>query len=254
MSSKSMKRVKLYWYNATPNLGDALSPYIVSRLFSLKTDWVDPEEKCKKYFATGSIINKADDLTEVWGSGLLSLSFKPAGKPTVHAVRGPLTRSRMNSLGIKCPNAMGDPSLLMPQVYNPTVDKKFKVGIIPHYVDKNHRAIESVRSETLVIDVQNENVEQTVDQILSCELIISSSLHGLIIADAYGIPNVWIRLSNKIVGGDFKFNDYFLSVQRFSRKPLPVGEKLNFKAIAAKYKDEKPVFDSEPLLESNPFS
>ena len=51
-------------------------------------------------------------------------------------------------------------------------------------------------------------IEQFVDELVSCEMIFSSSLHGLIIADAYNIPNRRVIFGNKLIGGDFKFNDY----------------------------------------------
>jgi pyruvyltransferase len=53
-----------------------------------------------------------------------------------------------------------------------------------------------------------------VKQIHECEYILSSSLHGIIIADSYGIPAYHIELSDKIIGGQWKFKDYYESVKR----------------------------------------
>ena len=59
-----------------------------------------------------------------------------------------------------------------------------------------------------MIDVFSETVE-FIQQVSQCEMILSSSLHGLITADALKIPNRWIKLSDKIRGNDYKFADYY---------------------------------------------
>ncbi len=91
------------------------------------------------------------------------------------------------------------------------------MGIIPHYVDKNNPLLDRFRDteDIIVLDVQDYgSFNSFINKICSCQFIASSSLHGLIISDAYGIPNVWVQFSKNIIGGRFKFEDYFLSVQR----------------------------------------
>ncbi|NEN94442.1 MAG: polysaccharide pyruvyl transferase family protein [Moorea sp. SIO3I7] len=60
----------------------------------------------------------------------------------------------------------------------------------------------------LLIDVTR-NPKEVIADITRCEAIASSSLHGLIIADAFGIPSIWMQLSNKVSGKGFKFKDYY---------------------------------------------
>jgi pyruvyltransferase len=62
-----------------------------------------------------------------------------------------------------------------------------------------------------IIDVAS-GITEFVRAVKSCEVLVSSSLHGLICADAYGVPNAWIQLSDQVIGGDFKFQDYRLSI------------------------------------------
>lgn len=38
--------------------------------------------------------------------------------------------------------------------------------------------------------------------------MVTTSLHGLVTADSYGIPAVWTTLEPGLGGGDFKFRDY----------------------------------------------
>jgi pyruvyltransferase len=45
----------------------------------------------------------------------------------------------------------------------------------------------------------------------------------MILADAFGIPSMHIKFSDNVVGGSFKFNDYFASVGRPADKPLVVA-------------------------------
>ena len=51
-------------------------------------------------------------------------------------------------------------------------------------------------------------IEEFVNDVCRCEKIYSSSLHGIVCANAYGIPVERIKLGDKMIGGDFKFNDY----------------------------------------------
>jgi pyruvyltransferase len=142
-----------------------------------------------------------------------SMIIKPK---KVYAVRGPLTRNLLLKQGIECPEIYGDPALLFPRFYNPTIEKKYKLGIIPHYVDSNSDWIKSIkRDDVKVLDICMETHE-FVDALKECENIISSSLHGVIAADAYGIPNMWMTIngSKDVYGGGFKFRDYFASVKR----------------------------------------
>jgi pyruvyltransferase len=55
---------------------------------------------------------------------------------------------------------------------------------------------------------------------LSCEFIVSESLHGLIIAEAYRIPNIYISFGP--LAQDFKYEDFFLSIHKPAYKPYKI--------------------------------
>ena len=89
--------------------------------------------------------------------------------------------------------------------------KKYDIGIIPHYKDKklfDRKTIQTKKYTYKVIDIQK-NPKNVLKEINSCKFILSSSLHGLIYADSYNIPNHRIIIGSKIIGGDFKYKDYY---------------------------------------------
>jgi hypothetical protein len=99
----------------------------------------------------------------------------------------------------------------------PIVPKRFAVGLIPHYIDASLPIVQqAARLEGwTVIDInQADTPEKFVRELLACDLILSSSLHGIVVADSYGVPAHHVVLSNKVCGGGFKFRDYYASVGR----------------------------------------
>ena len=213
-----------YWseikfiFKEKENYVDLLSKYLVEKISGKEVKWVQPKKqpwyKLNKtnYLAIGSIIHHATKDSIIWGSGIIDHKQKVANA-VFRAVRGPRTREFLLNQGYQCPEVYGDPALLLPEFYNPQVEKKYKFGVIPHYHDFNlANKILGSESDVLVIDLMTMDVEEVTKQIMSCEKTISSSLHGLIVSHAYNIPSVWIEFSNKLFGDGVKFKDYFESV------------------------------------------
>lgn len=176
----------------------------------------------------GSILTLFNmDNAIVWGSGIISSTGRVVGRPKeIRAVRGPLTRKLLMEQGISCPEVYGDPALLIPQFYTPNVVKKYKLGIIAHYTDQNNPFLQELNKdrEVLIIDIKHyAHWLDFIDQICMCKAIASSSLHGLIMSTAYGIPNVWIKFEGSILTDDFKFYDFFHSLQD-DREVLNISE------------------------------
>ena len=191
----------------------------------------------KNYLCIGTLldaVNYANPQTVVWGSGVSGQERTFVHPNNILAVRGPKTKEFCDRYGIDCPEVYGDPALLLPLVYKASPpalpnregsSKKYRLGIIPHVVDQQHPVIREVKEkyadEILVIDLARyEKWTDVIDQICSCEKILSSSLHGLIVSDAYQIPNCWIELTGNISGGHFKYYDYASSVNRKFVAPL----------------------------------
>lgn len=207
----------------------------------------------------GSIIEFCDNNSIIWGSGAMfgdrDLTYKPQ---KVCAVRGHYTKRYLEEQGINCPDVYGDPALLMPYFYNPIVKKKYKVGIIPHYVDYNLPHVERFREthpDTLFVCLQGySSWKDVVCQIKSCERIISSSLHGLIISDAYGIPNIRVKFSDAISGGDFKYKDYYSGIGREYYDAIDFTGNIDLSIISSLFDDYVPInYNPKKLLLSFPY-
>lgn len=192
----------------------------------------------------------------IWGSGIVYPNKTISAIPKkVLAVRGPLTRDYLLSRGIECPEIYGDPALLFPRYYKPQVEKKFKLGIVPHFRDKRNHILDVFRKDrdVLIIDVQNVHPwTRFIDDICSCEFIASSSLHGIIISDAYNVPNVWIELE----GGEskrFAFHDYLLSVDKDVNGPFIVTSTTNIDSIVSHCQIIENTINLELLMGVCPF-
>ena len=226
------KRIRLYWWSEIfiqkkdrENYGDLLGKYLVEKISKKKVTWVRANRFYTRnlwqpvFVTIGSVLEHIGSHCIVWGSGMSHRDAQIA-KATFTAVRGPLSRKRILELGYECPEIYGDPALLLPLHYQPAVAKKFKLGIIPHIND--YKLVKALFKDSLdikVIDFLTHDIEKTTDEIYSCENILSSSLHGIVTAHAYGIPAVQVRFSDKIFGDGVKFHDYFLSVNLNSYEP-----------------------------------
>lgn len=216
----------------------------------------------KNYSCIGSIIGfYENERTEIWGSGFISNQSDIRTKPAkIHSVRGKLTRKMLLSQGIDCPEKYGDPALLVSRYYKAQPIGRYRLGIIPHYVDLSNEIVKRIiseREDVILIDIAHyDKWTDVCDMVVSCDYIISSSLHGLIVSDSYGIPNIWARFSNKVCGGNFKFLDYFSSVEREEIEPILIDKIDVFDYIEIQIKDKikcNAKFDLDAILSSCPF-
>jgi pyruvyltransferase len=210
--------VRLFWSKGFRmghgNFGDVLGTEILS-FYGLTPIW-SPPIACQM-ISVGSIIQNVGQTFNgfVLGSGLIQDRPYPLPKAKFLAVRGALTRELVNA---PPQTPLGDLGLLVPYVYSvnrPTT--QYRLGVIPHYRDADDPAINQLINrypdEILRIDVLA-TPQAVVNAISSCDHIVSSSLHGLIVADTLQIPSGWIVQSSNVTGDGFKFHDYGSSVNR----------------------------------------
>jgi pyruvyltransferase len=212
----------LYYWNPKSkqgftNFGDTLSEKIVERIVRYHIDVTDtPFLGKKKFLAIGSILHFAEDGDVIWGTGVNGKNPKADYRFThldVRAVRGPLTRNYLIDMGIDCPKIYGDPTLLLPKLFpefqKPSYPSKDYV-IVPHYSDEHF-----FQDMPNVISVK-ENWDEVVRKILDSKFVISTSLSGVIVAEAFGIPARLLRITNASNTEDlFKYRDYYYGTQRF---------------------------------------
>ncbi len=217
--SLSGNRMTAFWYDGTVNFGDLITPLLL-RHYGMTPVHASAERA--QVIATGSILHMApeDFAGQIVGSGLMRDEPRRYSNARFRAVRGRLTRT---ALGLDDSVPLGDPGMLCSRLLPTRSEKQFTLGLIPHYVDKADPRIarlhEMYPDSVTIIDVKRQPMEVFRD-VDACEHILSSSLHGVITADSLGIPAGWMRLSDKVSGGAFKFNDY---CSAFDAEITPIG-------------------------------
>lgn len=255
-----------YWWDTKANFGDTIGPWLVSAITGLRpvnSRWV--RQGGPALFTVGSVIGHLKAPGEhIWGSGLIGRpgpsklnQLRDVPPARIHAVRGKWTREVLiQELGWSVPEVYGDPALLLPRYYEaPTPKAERKIALVPHYKHKQDFVVLSCPNATLV-DVAD-GLESVVDQISTSRAVMSTSLHGLIIAQAYGIPWVWIRLEDKQLGGDtFKFEDFFslLSRDEISTVDLSLDQldKLDIEKLARDASLPTSFYDLDLLAQAFP--
>ncbi len=204
-----------YWYQSIINFGDLLTPELF-RLYGVSLGYASPSET--KILCVGSILQSIDDSYSglVLGSGTIledhSLSLPNAN---VLAVRGPRTLERLRSIKNRENVVLADPGLIACDLIKSSkrAQKKGRIGFVPHYEDLHEAAVIKLKKQKSIyyIDVQD-RPQKVAQKISSCEIVLSSSLHGIIVAHSLGIPAVWVKPGDNLYGGEFKYYDYFESI------------------------------------------
>jgi pyruvyltransferase len=208
-----MMVIALKQFTKYPNAGDQASAAIVAHLTGEHVRVIGGDASARpNLIAIGSILHWTDSSSVIWGTGLISADIGVSTKPrAILAIRGNLTRRRLLQMGIDSLAPVGDPGVFLPEIFaadTPVND----FGMVPHYIDMQEPFVDRVRQAGGVIIDPLLPLSQYVKLLTSCRRIISSSLHGLVFGHAYGIPSVWISLSDRVIGGGFKFYDYYSSL------------------------------------------
>ncbi len=223
--ARNAGHVPLAWAGSTMsmnylNIGDALSPVMVALLSSLDVRRVPSKANSLRMACVGTIGHGfAGGEVHFWGTGSSRwnnpsapaeewkrFEIPPGSKFVVSATRGPVSESLLTGREEGSVGVYGDPVWLLPRFYNPAIEKKWKIGVIVHLSELSDREVEAhVRPELVryhipealrdhiriintVSSIGIQGMREKIDEILACERIVSTSLHGLVFAESYGIP------------------------------------------------------------------
>ena len=225
------KTIKLY-YARLANMGDLLNELVVSKVFDVQVErrsFLDGElsaigSHLGMYTYHGGPLMRAQQLINgfrfpkvyIWGTGFIKY-----GEEKGHffkrdmdflAVRGELTRQRVEEMtgkSLDIPTA--DAGILAPMLMEKMPEKRYELGIIPHLCDLNDPQVQELLESyegSVMINVKDEPLA-VLDQIAQCKRILSSSLHGLIVADSLAVPNRHLVFGDRLKGDGYKFDDYY---------------------------------------------
>ncbi len=243
------------YYNSRYNLGDYLGLVICEWMLQKKGLSLDTPIKGKKFLNTvGSNVFAGYQNCTLWGSGVLNepisqwkyMGYYPFRKLDIRAVRGPLTRNVLLKFRHKCPAVYGDPAILMPLIYKPQIEKQDRICFIPQFYSEKELREKYPNFE--FVSMNTNDYKSVIDAIVSSKKVVTSSLHGIILAEAYGVPASFFRSLGKNI--DFKYLDYYYSTGRTN---IEISETLE-EALA---KETPPLPDlkkmQQGLLESFPY-
>ena len=202
----------------------------------------------------------------IWGSGLIAPlqgstveRLRKCQPKAIHALRGELTQTSISrELNWDVPTTLGDPALVLPLLFKPTeVPKEHaETSVIPHYIHRDIIANNPRIRDSNIIDVRKPP-EIVVSQIAQSKAVISTSLHGLIVAQAYGVPWVWLNITDKqLVGNEYKFEDFFTTIERDEVQQVDIQsdelKTIDIQQIARQATLPRSRYDAEALLNAFP--
>ena len=194
--------MRVYWFRGRPNYGDALAPLLVHKFAGIAAQWVPPP--LSDGVVIGSLVGRLPRryYGVVVGIGKFHEAARAdLSRARVLGLRGQLT---LKDSGAKGDPALGDPGLLVAELLDSRPEPTHELGIVPHLSDQE---LALRYPDAHYIDVGGDPIAIT-RELASCKRVVSSSLHGLVAADALGIERRWELSPGTLSGGAFKFRDY----------------------------------------------
>ena len=247
------------------NLGDYLATIVLDALGyrCVNRAYPDPQvlNPGRCLLPIGSVLwerpfERITEPVDVWGCGWRGTPLPPAVMDRVqfHAVRGPRTAA---GLGLPADTPLGDPALLLPQLKTDAIEHHGRTLVVPHFfcIDQMKAAqrrrltgcdellsvrvigtpvpglrISPKRLPGMVrawarLGIPIRTAWQAINRIAGADFVLTGSLHGAILAQAYDVP--WAAYDDGYVDVPEKWYDWadYLGVQIEFVSTLAEGEK-----------------------------
>lgn len=228
-----LEPIRVSYYLRVKNAGDRLNANIVSAVSKRNTYYVRDKTK-PVLLPSGSILGSARENTRVWGAGLMhpELGLGAAKPENISLLRGKKSYAALRESGVQLKDIpLGDPLFLAPKLFGVTRSDtvRHRVGIMAHYADRQTKHIQTLLKHADVVDLNvHDDPLHLLKQMARCDHVLSSCLHGIILADALNIPSRWIQTGTKFAGNGFEFSDWFSLCREPQNTPwkLATGDAL----------------------------
>ena len=282
------------------NFGDALGPIVVSAISGRrlrKQPFVSGETRLS---SIGTIAqNFSGGTVRLWGSGLDAISpglnvdeggyHLPAStRFVVAACRGRHTRRILAENGVESPEVFGDPGWFANRIWpeHARQEKIHDIGVVLHLTEwaerrpgaalkpqlRRYEVPEDLAGRIAFINPITrrsvDGVGEVVGAIGRCRRILSTSLHGLVVAEALGIPAFYFGATTPLGPQEMRIADTRLMDHRMcdlysilDRDTVPAfiwprGRPLDWHQVLEWCDRQASIydFDEAPLFEAFPFS
>jgi hypothetical protein len=247
--------IRASYFQRVRNIGDAVAPYLLENVTGRPI--ISARSTDRPYILSiGSLLQVSTPQSFIWGTGLIhpSAGIGDPNPRRIHAVRGKLTYAELVRNGIRVGDIpLGDPGILIRQLLGPQglAGSRFSLGLVPYVFDRDHPFfLDAAKDPSVkVIDVCDP-IDVYLADMMSCDAIASSSLHGLIFAEALGLPTLWLKVSEKVVGQGFKFADWFSLARNPQREPVCPQAFVSAEEIVARCEPRAIEIDTPALLQA----
>ncbi|MFT7447544.1 polysaccharide pyruvyl transferase family protein [Sulfitobacter sp.] len=219
--------LSLHWWKAVPNFGDAISPVVLAHVSGRKV--VHAGVNKADIWGIGSLLQvvkraytaQKDLRPTVWGTGLLHAvnGTQFTKHVNIALVRGPITAALLDLEMSR----FGDPGLLISDVWPQERTLNGNIGIVPHHSRMDDPVLAALLDSDAKYQLINprDPAQDVCAAIAACDHVFASSLHGLIVADAYGVPNTWLAPMGQ---SRLKYLDYAAAVGRAMPSPIMIED------------------------------